>query len=93
MVAVISKMKFPLANLDYSNDGGNVRVVGSFKRAGIRTDTYLAKIASGQQGRSPLGAVADLPADAPYSRNGSLIIIDGVKRRVEAHFSERGDNQ
>jgi len=74
-------------------NGGDVRVVGSFERAGIRTDSYLAKIASGQQGRSPQGAMADLPADAPHARNGNLIIIDGVKRRVEAHFSERGDNR
>ena len=66
-----------------------MRVVGSFERAGIRTDSYSAKIDSGKQERSPQGAVAD----APHSRNGSLIIIDGVKRRVEAHFSERGDNR
>jgi hypothetical protein len=74
--------------------GGNVRVVGHLERAGIRTDdSYSAKIASGRQGRSPQGAAADLPTDATHSRNGSLIIIDGVKRRVEAHFSERGDNR
>ena len=70
-----------------------MRVIGSFERAGIRTDSYSAKIDSGQQERSPQGAVADLPADARHSRNGSLIIMDGLKRRVEAHFSERADNR
>jgi hypothetical protein len=70
-----------------------VRLVGSLKRAVIRTDSHLAKIASGQARRSPLGVVAGLPADAAYSRNGSLIINDGVKPRVGAHFSERGNNQ
>jgi hypothetical protein len=74
-------------------NGGKVRVVGYLERAGIRTDSYSAKIASGRQGWSPQGAVADLPTDAPHLRNGSLIIIDGVKRRVETHFSERGDNR
>jgi hypothetical protein len=44
------------------NGWGNVRVFVSFDRGGIRTDPYLAKMASGQQERSPQGAVADFPA-------------------------------
>ena len=53
----ISIVEFVLLEMD----GGNVRVFVSFERGGIRTDPYLAKIASGQQERSPQGAVADLP--------------------------------
>jgi hypothetical protein len=54
----ISTIEFVLLEMD----GGNVRVFVSFDRGGIRTDPYLAKMASGQQERSPQGAVADLPA-------------------------------
>jgi hypothetical protein len=54
----ISIVEFVLLKMD----GGNVRVFVSFDRGGIRTDPYLAKMASGQQERSPQGAMADLPA-------------------------------